>query len=479
MDIDTIEPGDDFRKVVRNAVGSCDVVLVMIGKQWQSMTDAQGRRRLDDPEDWVRVEIATALANPDVRVIPVLVRGASMPGEQELPGDLKELSWRNAIELSDSRFQHDANRLAGVIERTLERPGTVPAGRQRKSNITRYWPIVLGMLLLGLVIGTVVYGRMSFGTSQAPPPTMVDTAADPPGPAGTAGSNGLPLIRTIASSGQISSAALSTDGQIAALGSYDGTIKLWSTSEDTLLGTLKAGTTVLSLALSKDSQMLAAGLSSTVVKVWRLSDGTALTPLEGLPDEVYSTTFSPDGRRVAGGAAPDVLIWQVSDGMLLHTLAGHSSRNNSLAFSSDGERLASGGYYAVTKLWQLSDSTLLRDLESGELGIVAFSPTDAELLATSGNGGSVYIWRVRDGALLHDLAGHTKVVESIAFSGDGQTLVSVSNDIEVRRWQVSDGTRLYTRTLDGQNVQLTRLSEDGKVLMAVYIDGTVRLWQVP
>jgi hypothetical protein len=76
MDIDTIEPGDDFRKVVRNAVGTCDVVLVMIGKQWLSMTDAKGQRRLDDLSDWVRVEIATALANPEVRVIPVLVRGA-------------------------------------------------------------------------------------------------------------------------------------------------------------------------------------------------------------------------------------------------------------------------------------------------------------------------------------------------------------------------------------------------------------------
>ena len=96
MDIDTIEPGEDFRTVVENAVSTCDVVLAMIGKQWLSLSDAQGGRRLDDPRDWVRIEIATALANSRVRVIPVLVRDASMPGGDQLPSDLKELAWRNA-----------------------------------------------------------------------------------------------------------------------------------------------------------------------------------------------------------------------------------------------------------------------------------------------------------------------------------------------------------------------------------------------
>ena len=89
MDIDTIEPGEDFRTVVENAVSTCDVVLAMIGKQWLSLSDAQGGRRLDDPRDWVRIEIATALANSRVRVIPVLVRDASMPG-----GDLSLTQWK-------------------------------------------------------------------------------------------------------------------------------------------------------------------------------------------------------------------------------------------------------------------------------------------------------------------------------------------------------------------------------------------------
>jgi hypothetical protein len=139
MDIDTIEPGEDFRKVVSKAVGSCDVVLVMIGKQWLGMADTQGRRRLDDPRDFVRMEIGAALINQRVRVIPVLVRGAGMPGEHELPEGLKELTWRNAIELSDSRFQHDAKKLISVIERIGVRPlgETRPPSRASANNSTR------------------------------------------------------------------------------------------------------------------------------------------------------------------------------------------------------------------------------------------------------------------------------------------------------------------------------------------------------
>jgi hypothetical protein len=175
MDIDTIEPGDDFRKTVRNAVSACDVVLVMIGKQWLNATDGQGYRRLDQAGDWVRIEIATALADPDVRVIPVLLRNASMPGETELPDDLKELAWRNAIELSDSRFQHDAGKLVGVIERTVEKPGTVPLTGQQKSKGMRTWPVVLASLGVLLVSGLALYGFITRGMHLPGIDSMTDT----------------------------------------------------------------------------------------------------------------------------------------------------------------------------------------------------------------------------------------------------------------------------------------------------------------
>ena len=84
-DVDDIDPGDNFVERLTEAVGSCDVLLALIGTQWSTVTDAEGRRRLDDPHDFVRIEVATALRRPDVRVIPVLVDAATMPSAEELP----------------------------------------------------------------------------------------------------------------------------------------------------------------------------------------------------------------------------------------------------------------------------------------------------------------------------------------------------------------------------------------------------------
>jgi hypothetical protein len=90
MDVDTLKPGVDFFRAIEKSVGSCDVLIAIIGTQWLSCSDAEGRRRLDDPEDFVRVEIATALRR-EIRVIPVLLDGATMPRQSDLPDDLQLL----------------------------------------------------------------------------------------------------------------------------------------------------------------------------------------------------------------------------------------------------------------------------------------------------------------------------------------------------------------------------------------------------
>jgi hypothetical protein len=117
-DVDSIELGDDFVQVISRAVGSCDVLLALIGGQWLTITDAQGRRRLDHPDDFVRLEIEAALTR-NVRVIPILVGGATMPDADELPDSLAGLVRRQALELSPARFDFDTGRLLKVLDRTL------------------------------------------------------------------------------------------------------------------------------------------------------------------------------------------------------------------------------------------------------------------------------------------------------------------------------------------------------------------------
>jgi hypothetical protein len=117
-DVDSIALGDDFVEIISNAVGKTDVLLALIGDRWLTMRDEKGARRLDDPEDFVRIELEAALERR-IRVIPVLVDGATMPTKDELPPTLAPLARRQALELSPSRFDFDTRRLLDVLERTL------------------------------------------------------------------------------------------------------------------------------------------------------------------------------------------------------------------------------------------------------------------------------------------------------------------------------------------------------------------------
>ncbi len=114
-DIDDIEPGVDFGVAIAEAVRACDVLVAVIGNSWSTMTDRAGNRRLDDPDDYVRNEISTAL-DANLMVIPVLVERATMPGPDELPGPLGRLSRHNAIEVSDERWDYDMKRLITRLE---------------------------------------------------------------------------------------------------------------------------------------------------------------------------------------------------------------------------------------------------------------------------------------------------------------------------------------------------------------------------
>src|SRR5947209_7151608 len=89
MDIDTLQPGEDFVEAIQNTVASCDALIAVIGKSWLTAQDEKGQRRLDSPDDFVHIEIAAALER-GIRVIPALVGGAQMPQSSDLPDALKK-----------------------------------------------------------------------------------------------------------------------------------------------------------------------------------------------------------------------------------------------------------------------------------------------------------------------------------------------------------------------------------------------------
>ena len=150
MDVVGIEPGRDFRRAIDEHVASCGVLLAVIGKGWLKIKDASGRRRLDDPMDFVRLETASALKR-DIPVIPVLVGDASMPHAEDLPHDLRELAYRNGVELTHPRWDSDVKLLAKALtpyvqvkpKPTASRPPVAPS---------RLKPVAIALTLIMIAI---------------------------------------------------------------------------------------------------------------------------------------------------------------------------------------------------------------------------------------------------------------------------------------------------------------------------------------
>jgi len=119
-DVDNIPLGVDFRTYLDNEVAQCEVLLAVIGKDWLKVENAEKNIRLSDTTDFVRIEIESALRR-DIPVIPLLVRGASVPSVEELPEALQKLAFRNAIEVRpDPDFNNDVNRLILNIDNHLQ-----------------------------------------------------------------------------------------------------------------------------------------------------------------------------------------------------------------------------------------------------------------------------------------------------------------------------------------------------------------------
>ena len=131
-DVDSLQLGDDFVARIHAAVGSCSALLALIGEEWLTVVDEQGRRRIDDPNDFVLVEVEAGLAR-GVLVIPILVDGARMPHPTEVPVSLEPLVRRQALELNPARFDFDVSQLRAVLDRTLHYRGAV-AGPERSPD---------------------------------------------------------------------------------------------------------------------------------------------------------------------------------------------------------------------------------------------------------------------------------------------------------------------------------------------------------
>jgi hypothetical protein len=203
MDVAAIEAGRDFRKVIDESVSTCGILLAIVGKNWLDAKDENGKRRLDDPMDFVRLETASALRR-DIPVIPVLVRGAKMPRPEDLPDDLRDLAYRNCVELTHARWGSDLQLLVDALRRQLKLENSGPqtpvtdaaattaaskqsvatsalqpdiakqaTGRNVDGGQKNRWPLVLGIVACAII--AAIAGYMFLGRQTTVPDLRGDT----------------------------------------------------------------------------------------------------------------------------------------------------------------------------------------------------------------------------------------------------------------------------------------------------------------
>lgn len=193
-DVEAISPGEDFAAALERALADCALMLVMVGPIWLEVTDNNGRRRLEDPKDWTRLEVAGALRR-GIRVIPVLCRGAVLPSDADLPDDLDPLINRQAVQIDNNRWDYDVDRLIDSLARALNVRRTTSAGasapdappsaltavRNKTARVVRGTVIALAVLG-GLVVASLV--SESRNSESVDPDTLrkvLDAVAPPPG----------------------------------------------------------------------------------------------------------------------------------------------------------------------------------------------------------------------------------------------------------------------------------------------------------
>ncbi|MHC5775663.1 nSTAND1 domain-containing NTPase [Nostoc sp.] len=281
--------------------------------------------------------------------------------------------------------------------------------------------------------------------------------------------------------GYVSSVAISADGETIVSGGYDGTVRLWNLQGQTLAEPLRGHEgSVNSVAISADGETIVSGGNDGTVRLWNLQGQTLAEPLRGHEGYVSSVAISADGETiVSGGNDGTVRLWNLQGQTLAEPLRGHKGVVYSVAISANGQTIVSGGNDRTVRLWNLQGQTLAEPLRGHEGSVMSVAiSADGQTIVSGADDGTVRLWNLQGQTLAEPLRGHQGWVYSVAISADGQTIVSGGDEGTVRLWNLQGQTLAEPLRGHEDGVYSVAISADGQTIVSGGDDGTVRLWNL-
>jgi WD40 repeat protein len=441
MDIDSIPFGADFHDFLGNQVKQARIVLLLIGPRWAEVQDGAGRRRLENPNDFVRIEVEVALQNKRT-VIPILIDGAQMPEAQALPEPLQALSRLNAAVLDAGRdFHSHMDRLIDAIEQKFSEPepiielplpssASAPVCYERQRLIRTFRP--------EFSVRAVAFSPDLRSVILANSHCLEEWEI----------ASGKKLREFGAHSSEIKSVIGLRGSRTLFSASEKGVVKLldFATGKELHVWNIGKDVTVKAAAISPDERsVLVTGYGDVHFRQFDLRSGKELTKFN--TDEVMdAVAYSPDGQMALTGGWESVKLWHTETGRKISDY-GFDKDTTCVAFHPNG-RTGFSAWDQYLRVFDILSGKVLAshydtlytgnwDKKIYSIGILA----DGLAVLAAGEYATANILDIASGKVLCRLDGHKKLINSLAISRDGRFAVTGStHDYTARVWDLTDLT---------------------------------------